>query len=306
MNQPTPPPFQSATSHAAPTTSSGQPLPPTSIDVEYIRNPFSIAIEGIRSLFRFAKPVAIIFLILTVASAVTNFATSAADLAQKYYTTEESASLYDENALPKFDGISSDQLAATFVVLGGIFLIFFVTFIIATIIINGLRDVATAAAVNNQKISLGQAFSRLFKRLPGYIGLSLLVGVKIFLWSLLFIIPGIVMAVRYSLAGTAYFARDMKATDAIRYSTKITKDGWMTTFASYGWLNIVTLGFIQLLVQPGAQIQLFRQFDHLEQNGGNKPGAHGLSIAYVVLFFLLVGLSISGVASLMWIYAESI
>lgn len=297
MDQPTPPPFQSATLTSEPTTTpSGQPLPPSATDSEYINNPFSVAITGIQRFFKYAKPIAILFVVLSLLSALTNVATSIADIVNESSSGGYSESAYDGQALPTFEGVSSEQLTVILSVMGGIFLMFFVVFVMASIIMYGLRDVAAAAAVNRQQIGFGETFSRLFKRLPGYIGLSLLVGVKVFLWSLLFIVPGIIMAVRYSLAGTAYFARNMKASEAIDYSKKITKDGWMTTFASYGWLNLVTLGFIQLLVQPGAQVQIFSQYDRLEQTGGRKPGAHALSIAFTILYFLMIALVLTGLA----------
>ena len=282
----TPPPFKAAEPDTK-TTSTGQPLPPNTADAsEYKNNPFTIAIDGINSLFKYAQPIAILLVVLSVIGVLANAASSAADVIYG----DTSTSSYESDSIESMSSssdYSAESITAVLAILGTAFLVVFVIILIASVILYGISDVAAAAAANRRKVTFGEVFSQLFKRLPGYIGLRLLVAVKIFLWSLLFVIPGIIMSVRYSLAGTAYFARNMKATEAIGYSTKITKGGWMTTFASFGWFNLVTLGFIQGLIQAGAQAILFRQFDQLEQAGQQKPGAHGLSIAFTVLLAIL-------------------
>lgn len=285
-----PPPFKDAVSpKSALTTLTGQPLPPKN-DGEYKNNPFAIAIDGIGALFTYAKSIAVIILVLSVLGWLANAASSAADTFYNngYTTTQEEAVPFEFPTAGT--DYNPEAIGAVLAILGTVFVIVLFFGLIASFVIYGVTDVAAAAAAQHKKVTFGQAFSQLFKRFPGYIGLRLLVLIKIFLWSLLFIIPGIIMSVRYSLAGTAYFAKGMKANEAIAYSTKITKDNWMTTFASFGWFNLVTLGAVQMLTQTGAQALLFRQFDSIEKSGQQKLATHALSIVFTVLYFVIVAL----------------
>ena len=86
---------------------------------------------------------------------------------------------------------------------------------------------------------------------------TLLVMLYTFLWSLLFIIPGIVKS--YSYAMTPYILLDrpeLSATDAIKESEKMMNDHKMELFildlSFIGWilLSILTCGILVLYVEP--------------------------------------------------------
>lgn len=51
----------------------------------------------------------------------------------------------------------------------------------------------------DQNAQVGDVFSR-FSQLLKCVGLNIMIGLKVFLWSLLFVIPGIIAAYRYSMA----------------------------------------------------------------------------------------------------------
>ncbi len=287
MPQPTPPPFQS--SHEDTTTRlDRQPLPPSAdtARMNYQNNPFTIALDGLSGIFRYAKPIGIMFVILSLLGLTGSVASSAYDAMNPapQPTTETAAN-------PAADLPAEQVIGIIAIVVGIIAVIWLVALLVGTII-KGFVDVAAAAAANKKEITFGQAASQLFRRFPGYLWLQILIGIKTFLWTLLFIIPGIIMSVRYTLAGTAYFARDMKASDALKHSTTITKNNWMTTFASLTLFNLITLGTLSLLVQSGAQSVLFRQLDEYHAANTQTPGAHGLSVAVTVLVWAGVGLSL--------------
>ncbi len=304
MSQPTPPPF-TAPLKKPPHTDTGQPLPPTDDSSQNPTNPFLVALEGVKSLFVFAKPVAMVLLVLSIIFGLANLATSTYDMMNPQEpstwntstdTTASPTSIAEFNnmTLPGVDFDLTPESFGAIVIIAG-FVIFVVTVLLLVIgaIFTGLGDIAAAASVNKKTITLKQALSTLLARFPAYLWLIVLVAVKTFLWSLLFIIPGIIMSIRYSLAGTAFFARNMKASEAIKYSTKITKGGWITLFASQTLPNIVTLGLIQLLVQPGVYAELFRQYDHYDTNGVAKPKAHIISIIYFVILASIVAIAIA-------------
>lgn len=300
MSQPTPPPFaapkpEGATTHTTPT---GQPLPPKEGAVSYQNNPFFIAVDGIKALFKYTQPAAIVLVVLSALVAALNIYSN---LASPLSTDESSTQQTEQMTLESLgiNASSSEEIGAIIgvgVFIGIIILIAVVLVLVIGALIQGIGDVAAAAAVNKKTLTLGQTFSTLLKRFPGYLWLVFLVAVKTFLWSLLFIVPGIIMAVRYSLAGTAFFAKDMKASEAIRYSTQITKGGWTTLFASDILFNLVTLGTLQPLVRAGVRAIIFEQYHQLASTKTAKPAAHWLSVLTTTLYFLLIVASLALIA----------
>lgn len=295
MTQPTPPPFQPTTPKkdtAARTHKTGQPLPPGSsaVTVAYENNPFTVAASGIDGLFKYAKVLAIVMLVLSLFGVLGNAATGLLDRSESYSPPPTPAPL---EAGPS-PSLSLEQVITLVSVVGGILLIVLLISFVVTAIFTGLRDVAAAAVANQKPVSFGEAFNILFSRFGSYLGLQALIWVKVFLWSLLFIIPGLIMAIRYSLAGTAFFARNMKAGEAVAHSTAITKGGWFTTVASYGLFNLITLGLISPLIDTGVRGILYRQFDAYQSAELHKPSPHGLTIAYFVIFILLILAALGG------------
>lgn len=82
--------------------------------------------------------------------------------------------------------------------------------------------------------------------------LYVLMGVRIFLWSLLFLIPGILAAIRYSMA-PYYLAQDpnMKASEAIEKSKSVMKNMKMAYFmlmiSFIGWSLLASVAQMLLL-----------------------------------------------------------
>lgn len=293
MSQPTPPPFAPATQPAVPTSSSGQPSPPSENEPYQQNNPFFIAVDGIKALLQYARPAAIILIALSLLAVTFNIYSN---LTSSAPTNEPTTSQTEELSLDSL-GINTPEDIGAMIGIGsfiGIIVLMIIVFTLAVgALLQGIGDVAAAAAINKKTLTLGQTFSTLFRRFPGYLWLVFLVAIRVLLWSLLFIIPGIIMAVRYSLAGVAFFAKDMKATEAIRHSAHITKGGWTTLFASDVLFNIVTLGTLHLLTRAGVRAVIFEQYHRLSSTGTVKPATHWLSILTVVLYFVLIAISLA-------------
>lgn len=293
MAQPTPPEFKPTThKKTAPhahKSKTGQPLPPIENQtiVAYENNPFTIAASGIDGLFKYAKVLAIIMLVLSLFGIFGNAIPAAFDHGS--YQPEPTPTPAEPVASPS---LSPEQVIALVAVVGGIAFVAIAIGFLVSAIFTGLRDVSAAAVTNQKPVSFGEACTVLFSRFGGYLWLQVLIVVKVFLWSLLLVVPGVIMAVRYSLAGTAFFAQNMKASDALAHSTRITKGGWFTTVASYGLFNLITLGLISVLIDTGVRGILLRQFTAYDAAGVRKPSPHGLTIAYFafLIFVVLAGL----------------
>lgn len=276
MAQPTPP-YKASAQH---TSTSGQPTPPqqSAASAEYENNPFLVGLNGFTKMFAYAKSLAIIFLVMSIAGFLAN-------VAQERPGQDE---VSKEAATPTMDSITIEQI----LFIAGIASVFVLGIVLISVFINGLSSYASYAVATQRKVTFQEAVKAVAKRYPAYFLMQLIIFVKVLLWTLLLIVPGIIMSIRYSLAGTSFFAKDLSAKESIKHSLTLTKDGWMTTFASYVLINLPTFGIIAGVTQPGAQGILYKQFNSHQESSTPKPGAHILSVVVTVIVGLLLALVI--------------
>lgn len=124
-----------------------------------------------------------------------------------------------------------------------------------------------------------------------FLGVSILVNLFTFLWSLLFIIPGIVMAIAYSM--TTYIINDnpnLSATDAIDLSKRITK-GYKAdlfilglSFILWGIGCAFTCGILAIYVGPYTKTVQAMYYENLKKNaidtGIATPAEFGIVETY--------------------------
>ena len=96
-----------------------------------------------------------------------------------------------------------------------------------------------------------------FKRFGRWLGFSLIMGLRVLAWSLLFVIPGIIAAYRYS-AATYLMLEDpnMKINESLRKSGELMRGyKWklfVLNFSFFWWLVLtgITFGWVGLYVRP--------------------------------------------------------
>lgn len=253
----------------------------------YQNNPFMIAVDGLNLLFKLAQSVAIFGIILCVLSLGGSYGGPSGDSA-----SSDADSVADTlGAIP----------AEVWIIIGVIILIVVIGMFVIGVIISGIMDYTAAKLAQNKTVTLGEAFSGTMKNFGGYLWVRVIVAVKTFLWSLLLIIPGIVMAYRYSLAGVAFFADEKKGDAAVAHSLSLTRGAWLTTYASQTLFNLVTFGLVSSLLMPGTNGLLYRQYTALGDTP--KPAAHGLS--WLALFIPIVLLILAGLLLALLIYVLS-
>ena len=114
--------------------------------------------------------------------------------------------------------------------------------------------------LDNKKISAGNAFDG-FERLDSNLSVLFLMWVKTFLWTLLFIVPGIIASFRYAMSYYIIIEHpDMPANQVLAESSRM-MEGHKWEFFVLGlsfilWtlLGVVTLGIAFLWVNPYMQI----------------------------------------------------
>ena len=126
------------------------------------------------------------------------------------------------------------------------------------------------------KISRGETptYKELFARtdlLVPYILITLLVGVFTFLWSLLFIIPGIIAALEYSMV--YYIALDnpeLSAREVLKKSIQMMNghklDYFMLQLSFFGWaiLGAFTFGLLYLWLTPYMQVTCANFYNNIK------------------------------------------
>lgn len=260
--------------------------PPTTshqLSTDYINNPFTIALEGIKLLFRNATTVAIF---LAIFSALT---------AGSYAFRQNSD--YEERTAGNIEAFPAIE-PSTAIIIGVLAVVVLFGVIVIASFLSGISAFTAAELANGRTVSFRQAAKASFKRLWSFVWLQILIGIKILLWMLLFIIPGFVMAIRYSLANVSFFDSNKNLTGnaAIKDSIALTKNGWRTTLAAQTLFYIITLGTIGPIIDVATKSILYKQFVAAQAKNEAKPPAHILSqiifalvlIAMITIILLFV------------------
>lgn len=266
----------------------------------YENNPFTVAITGLKIFFSLALPIALVAVVLSIL----NFYSQPSELLNSQtqsssYSAEKLKNLSPEDQLDVvFEGtrnefiarknqlqeMTSQQLAAALAIISAVILIV----MLVSTLFGAIFDYTAAQMSRGKRVTLSDALEGATSRFFPYLWLRVLVGIKIFLWTLLFIIPGIIMAVRYSLAGVSFYDKKLSPNAAIQDSSRLTKGAWLTTNASQVLFNLITLGMIQIVLQPGTSAVLYQQLNEYDKANVAKPKAHTLSWLTLIISYTLV------------------
>lgn len=238
--------------------------------VHYENNPLFIATNGITLIANSARGVALLLIILSIlneVSAIARYRNGTADTSN----IEAFSAQWSSN-----DWILG--IVAVFII--GLALLLIVA------LLNGVASYTAYKISQDNKVSLREALSVSFENIWAFLWLQTIVLAKTIMWSLLFIVPGFIMWYRYSLASVAFFdnRKNLRGNSAIKESLRLTKNAWLTTYASKTILDLLTFGSLSALIAPATNASLYRQLDSLKTE--QKPEAHWLS--WVVLIFPLI------------------
>jgi uncharacterized membrane protein len=117
-----------------------------------------------------------------------------------------------------------------------------------SIIVSAASQAATVVAVSqvhlDRPTSVTDSFLRVKDQIPGVIGLSLLIGLVVVLACFLLIVPGVLLAIQWSLAVPVKVLENRGVTDAMQRSADLTK-------GSRGRIFVIWLLFILLSIGVG-------------------------------------------------------
>ena len=242
----------------------------------YENNPFFIASNGITLLFNLSRGIAIMMIVVSILG---------------LFSGSWSPDTSDESMWTDMMRLMNAWSVSDWTLAIGSIAVISLAIAMVSALFGGVSSYTSAQLAKGKEVKLNQAFHIAFEHLWGYLWLQVVIFVKLVLWTLLFIVPGIIMSVRYSLAGVAFYDdhKHLRGTAAIKESLRLTRGAWLTTFAANTLFSLLTFGALSSVVTTSANAVLYKQFDKL---GDDKPKAHWLSWATLILPFAILGLAL--------------
>ncbi|MBM3210180.1 hypothetical protein FJZ39_02475 [Candidatus Saccharibacteria bacterium] len=252
---------------------------------QYANNPFFITVDGIKRVFSYARSVAIFMLILSVISAIFNLVDSATHQNTDLETLDSTVAEVTANPTETAIFLSVIFISATIIILASIF-------------VRGITDYTASRTAKGESVTLKQAAGEVLNNFWRYTVVQLLVFIKTLGWTLLFIVPGIYFYYRYSLAGAAFFDQKRSARESVQRSLELTRGAWLTTFASYGIVNVLTIGSVQYLLNTSTTSELYSRYSAVLDEELPHPKVHWLSIVFLAVSILVIFLALTLLATL--------
>lgn len=283
----------------------------------YDSNPFSLAFNSFMRMFNTNTGWAVVFLIFALLGAMVQFAGNIADIASTTSTDYEQQSTTrqyeaddngitplgsDTNELDEFSTAATDSdtsTAAVILLVVGISLIVLVfvgVMAAAGVFITGMFTYVALQSEKGKAVQFSEAWGATVKRFWRLLGAQLLAGLKIFGWTLLFIVPGIIAALRYTLLPYVVMstAEDEKGIKNTHNKTKSLVKGRLMEVFGIATVAVI-IPFIGSMLELTGNAALYTQLQHYNEKGLEKPKVHWLNylglilIALLVLFALFIG-----------------
>ena len=128
----------------------------------------------------------------------------------------------------------------------------FVSWIVGSMA-QGISIKYTSDFLEKGEASLGSSFSFAGSRILSILAASLITGVLIFLGALAFVVPGIILAVMFSLVIQTIIIENTGALESLSRSRQLVKDRWLKTFGLLLLLGIivfVVVGISSVISSP--------------------------------------------------------
>ena len=173
---------------------------------KYDSNPFTLAFNSFGRLFNTNAGWGIALIVIGVLGFIWQMFSNLLQLAanpESSTSTTRSVEMADKLPATSSAASSSDtNVAAIVLIVIGIIIIVILMIAVFSVIaqfINGMFTYVAVKSEQGQKVSFNEAWNETSKRFIRLYLSQLLAGLKIFGWTLLFIIPGIIAAFRYAL-----------------------------------------------------------------------------------------------------------
>ncbi|MCA9309147.1 hypothetical protein KC973_02115 [Candidatus Saccharibacteria bacterium] len=283
----------------------------------YDSNPFTLAFNSFMRMFNTNTVWAVVFLVFGILGALGQFVGNIADIASTPSSTYEqreqkapfdddydyidSSTSNDIRTSPKDDTSTLSVVAIILIIIGvTIAVVIFGGIIYAVgLFVSALFTYVALQSEKGKTVDFSEAWSAVAKRYWRLLGSQLLAGLKIFGWTLLFIVPGIIAAFRYALLPYVVMAAEdsEKGVKTAHDRTKALVKGRLWEVFGISTVAAV-VPFVGSMLQLTGNAALYTQLDHYDKKKLEKPKIHWLNylgailLALLFVFVLIVGLII--------------
>lgn len=280
----------------------------TKPSLTYDSNPFTLAFNSFMRMFNTNTVWAVVFLIFGILGALGQFAGNIADIAtttndtryeQSESTSWDSTGDRDDNYLlgdkvGEPEASSTDEVSTaaiiSLVAVISVFVLLFIGIVYAVgTFVSGLFVYVAIQSEKGKTVTFSEAWDAVVKRYWRLLGAQLLAGLKIVGWTLLFIIPGIIAALRYTLLPYVVMAtgEDEKGVKNTHDKTKATVKGRLWEVFGIGTVAAI-IPFVGSMLQLTGNAALYSQLNYYNENQLEKPKIHWLNYLGMVLIGLML------------------
>lgn len=255
--------------------------PDTNKSVDYESNPFKLAFAAMKRLFNTNRGWAIALIIIGVLSAFSSNNSS----------SDQSASQGSLTAT------GTENTVALVVFIVSMVAIIAIGLLIVGTYVQGMLSYVALQSEKGKKVSVSEAYKAVGQRFWRLLGAQLLAAVKVIGWSLLFVIPGIIAAVRYALL--SYVIMDESPENK---SVKESHDRTKSLVKTRLWevLGVSMTAIVPVvggLLDTAGKAAQYNQLKHYHDSKLEKPKIHWLNYLIPLIFiFAIVALAIALVA----------
>lgn len=270
----------------------------TAESLQYDSNPLTLSFEALGRFFKFNIGWAIVI----ISFAFFGFVGQIGQSFMNMNTGEETSSYQEERKELFADFEAPDQTLDTVAIIAivvGVLLVISVFVVIGSAIgvyVQGMFAYVALASENSKSVGFSEAFQEVSKRFWRLFGSQLLASLKIFAWSLLFIIPGIIASLRYSMLSYVILSSD-PSTKGVRLAHKQTKE--LVKKRLFEVFGVTFVGglipVIGSLVTLSGKAALHNQLRSFNEAGKAKPPIHWLNylcLVFIAAFVFLIALII--------------
>lgn len=255
---------------------------------KYNSNPFTLAFEALGNLFNTNVGWAIAIVILGFLG---SFIQLIGEIGRSFNQSSNSTAAYDSLANSTSGSVDATLVIATVIFIATAALFALVIFAVCNTYIQGMLSYVALKSEERKTVGFSEAFQATTKRFWRLFLAQTLAGLKIFGWSLLFIIPGIIAAIRYTLLPYVIM-NDSEEKGRVGESHNDVKA--LVSGRKMEVFGVATVGtiipIVGSLLKLSGNAALFKQLHHYNQYNLEKPKVHWLNYIGLILLAVLIPL----------------
>lgn len=251
---------------------------------KYNSNPFTLSFSALERFFKANIVWAIVFIAFGLFGFLFQGSSPTINMADQPSNNQSTSSI--QNTISNIDG----GIIATIVVIILLFaLIFIVAGSVIQTFITGIFSYVINQSEQGKSVSFSEAFHATTKRFWRLLLASLLAGLKIFGWTLLFIIPGIIAALRYSLLPYLIMSESEKEKGIVDSHTKLKAVVKGRLWEVFGVSTVAAIiPFVGSAIGLAGRGALYRQLQYSYSHKTKRPKIHWLNYLGLLLLGLLI------------------